>query len=92
MTMTWDFQDAIPSFERDDKQPDDIFRKTENAQKNTKPVGREQGGEMSGVGCVYAQVVHATLYIRNLSLSFSSCKVLLAIATYIYHAYTCIHS
>ena len=27
--MTWDFQDAVPRFERDDKQRDDKFRKTE---------------------------------------------------------------
>ena len=27
--MTCDFQDAVPSFERDDKQRDDKFRKTE---------------------------------------------------------------
>jgi hypothetical protein len=26
--MTWDFQDAVPSFEREDKQQHDKFRKT----------------------------------------------------------------
>ena len=49
---------------------------------------------MSGARCVYAQVVHATLYTKFKffkRLSLSSCKVLLAVATYIYDAYTHIY-
>ena len=45
MTIIWGFQDAIPSSwcgaaAQAPSRPDG-FRKMENAQKNTKPVGRE---------------------------------------------------
>ena len=49
---------------------------------------------MSGVRCVYAQVFMQP-YKRSLSylsLSLSSCKVLPAMATYIYDAYTHIYT
>ena len=41
---TWDFQDAVPSFERDDKQRDDKCRKTEG---NGVNLGGNENGHSS---------------------------------------------